>query len=203
MLLLLCGNIDACSEGHSGLNHIQQTMPGTLASHWVSLTGAAVGARAASSAAELLITRKSLEGLPAASAAVGGLRRFFDIAVPRDIGADVNELEGEAHVYNVDDLKEVLLPLSPSLPHISLGIPSPTSDTFSTAYHLRLIFVAASLYSHYLSHATFVLHSYHSFQLSWPFLHSLECTCTGLAGRLGEVPGKGMALRPHPPCRPA
>lgn len=52
-------------------------------------------------------------GLPAASAAVGGLRRFFDIAVPRDISSDVNELDGEAHVYNVDDLKEVC-----SLSHI-------------------------------------------------------------------------------------
>jgi len=62
----------------------------------------------ASSAAELLITKESLVGLPAASAAVGGLRRFFDIAVPRDISSDVNELDGEAHVYNVDDLKEVV-----------------------------------------------------------------------------------------------
>lgn len=62
---------------------------------------------AASSAAELLITKASLEGLPPASAAVGGMRRFYDIAVPRDIGADVNELAGDAHVYNVDDLKEV------------------------------------------------------------------------------------------------
>jgi glutamyl-tRNA reductase len=62
---------------------------------------------AASSAAELLITKSSLEGLPPASAAVGGMRRFFDIAVPRDIGSDVNELGADAHVYNVDDLKEV------------------------------------------------------------------------------------------------
>ncbi len=63
--------------------------------------------RAASSSEEILISRESLEGLPAASAAVGGMRRFFDISVPRNIGSDVNQLEGEAHVYNVDDLKEV------------------------------------------------------------------------------------------------
>lgn len=62
---------------------------------------------AASSSEEILISRESLEGLPAASAAVGGMRRFFDISVPRNISSDVNQLEGEAHVYNVDDLKEV------------------------------------------------------------------------------------------------
>ena len=36
------------------------------------------------------------------------MRRFFDISVPRNIGSDVNELDGDAHVYNVDDLKEVV-----------------------------------------------------------------------------------------------
>lgn len=45
--------------------------------------------------------------MPAASALVGGLRRFVDISVPRNIAASVNELEGEARVFNVDDLKEV------------------------------------------------------------------------------------------------
>lgn len=45
--------------------------------------------------------------MPAASAAVGGVRRFVDISVPRNISADVNELEGAARVFNVDDLKEV------------------------------------------------------------------------------------------------
>ena len=45
--------------------------------------------------------------MPAASASVGGLRRFVDISVPRNIAASVNELEGEARVFNVDDLKEV------------------------------------------------------------------------------------------------
>lgn len=38
---------------------------------------------------------------------VGGVRRLFDIAVPRNVAADVNELES-AHTFNVDDLKEVV-----------------------------------------------------------------------------------------------
>ncbi|KAL3634119.1 Glutamyl-tRNA reductase 1, chloroplastic [Castilleja foliolosa] len=38
---------------------------------------------------------------------VGNLRLFVDISVPRNVGACVNELE-TAHVYNVDDLKEVV-----------------------------------------------------------------------------------------------
>ena len=37
---------------------------------------------------------------------VGGVRRFVDISVPRNIAPQLNELEG-AIVYNVDDLKEV------------------------------------------------------------------------------------------------
>ncbi|KAL0033191.1 hypothetical protein WJX79_008957 [Trebouxia sp. C0005] len=39
---------------------------------------------------------------------VGGMRRFFDISVPRNVASDVNTLETSAHVYNVDDLKEVV-----------------------------------------------------------------------------------------------
>ena len=38
---------------------------------------------------------------------VGGVRRFVDISVPRNIAPQLNELEGKAIVYNVDDLKEV------------------------------------------------------------------------------------------------
>lgn len=63
---------------------------------------------AASSSEDILISKASLEGLPPASAAVGGMRRFFDISVPRNIASDVNQLDGDAHVYNVDDLKEVV-----------------------------------------------------------------------------------------------
>ena len=46
-------------------------------------------------------------GMPPASAAVGGLRRFFDISVPRNIAPDIGEDIG-GRVYNVDDLKEVV-----------------------------------------------------------------------------------------------
>jgi glutamyl-tRNA reductase len=45
--------------------------------------------------------------MPPASAAVGGLRRFFDISVPRNIAPDITEEVG-ARVFNVDDLKEVV-----------------------------------------------------------------------------------------------
>lgn len=52
--------------------------------------------------------KEDIEGLPTASAAVGGVRRFVDISVPRNIASNVNELAGQAIVYNVDDLKEVV-----------------------------------------------------------------------------------------------
>lgn len=45
--------------------------------------------------------------MPPASAAVGGVRRFFDISVPRNIAPDINEDVG-GRVFNVDDLKEVV-----------------------------------------------------------------------------------------------
>lgn len=41
-----------------------------------------------------------------AAAQVGGVRRFVDISVPRNIAPNINELDS-AIVYNVDDLKEV------------------------------------------------------------------------------------------------
>jgi glutamyl-tRNA reductase len=61
----------------------------------------------ASGSAELLLTEENCAGLPAASAAVAGVRRYVDISVPRNVGAEVAGLEGSA-VYNVDDLKEVV-----------------------------------------------------------------------------------------------
>jgi len=62
----------------------------------------------ASSSDEPLICKADLESMPAASDAVGGMRRIFDISVPRNVAADVNELGEAAHVFNVDDLKEVV-----------------------------------------------------------------------------------------------
>lgn len=63
---------------------------------------------AASGSEELLVRKEDLEGMPARPQAVGSVRRFVDISVPRNIASDVNELTGEAVVYNVDDLKEVV-----------------------------------------------------------------------------------------------
>jgi len=57
---------------------------------------------------EPLITKATLEGMPKRGEQVGGVRRLFDIAVPRNITADVNELEDEARLFNVDDLREVV-----------------------------------------------------------------------------------------------
>jgi glutamyl-tRNA reductase len=62
---------------------------------------------AASSSDEILVAASDVADLPAASASVGGVRRFFDISVPRNVGADMNELASAA-VFNVDDLKEVV-----------------------------------------------------------------------------------------------
>lgn len=61
---------------------------------------------AASGSEELLVHKEDIEGMPAASEVVGGVRRFVDISVPRNIAPALNELDG-AIVYNVDDLKEV------------------------------------------------------------------------------------------------
>jgi len=64
---------------------------------------------AASSSEELLVTKSHVEDMGSAPGgeAVGYMRRFFDISVPRNIAPDISEVEG-AHVYNVDDLKEVV-----------------------------------------------------------------------------------------------
>jgi len=63
---------------------------------------------AASGSEAILLHAADIANMPAASEAVGGMRRFFDISVPRNIASDVNTLETSAHVYNVDDLKEVV-----------------------------------------------------------------------------------------------
>lgn len=63
---------------------------------------------AASGSEAILLHAADIANMPAASDAVGGMRRFFDISVPRNVASDVNTLETSAHVYNVDDLKEVV-----------------------------------------------------------------------------------------------
>lgn len=63
---------------------------------------------AASGSEELLILKADLESMPARPEIVGGLRRFVDISVPRNIASNINEMAGQAIVYNVDDLKEVV-----------------------------------------------------------------------------------------------
>lgn len=55
----------------------------------------------------LLFTKEKVMDLPTADRSVGGLRLFIDIAVPRNVGSCINELE-TARAYNVDDLKEVV-----------------------------------------------------------------------------------------------
>ena len=46
--------------------------------------------------------------MPAAPAVVGGVRRFVDISVPRNIAPEITPESAGAIVYNVDDLKEVV-----------------------------------------------------------------------------------------------
>ena len=62
---------------------------------------------AASGSEELLIHKADIEAMAPRPAVVGGVRRFVDISVPRNIAPNINELAGSAIVYNVDDLKEV------------------------------------------------------------------------------------------------
>ena len=58
-------------------------------------------------AEDILIQKESLADMPPATEAVGSLRRFVDISVPRNIASNISSLES-AVVYNVDDLKEVV-----------------------------------------------------------------------------------------------
>ncbi|KAM3195129.1 hypothetical protein ACQJBY_071287 [Aegilops geniculata] len=54
-----------------------------------------------------LFTKEHAEALPPVSGALGGVRLFVDISVPRNVSACVSDV-GHARVYNVDDLKEVV-----------------------------------------------------------------------------------------------
>ena len=60
----------------------------------------------ASGSESTLIHGPDLAEMPRASHSVGGVRRFFDISVPRNVASDVCDVDG-AQVFNVDDLKEV------------------------------------------------------------------------------------------------
>jgi len=62
---------------------------------------------AASGSEQLLLTKEDVAGMTRCGVA-DGQRRFVDISVPRNIANDVNEVDG-AIVYNVDDLKEVVM----------------------------------------------------------------------------------------------
>ncbi|KAL9447000.1 hypothetical protein AB3S75_014630 [Citrus x aurantiifolia] len=54
-----------------------------------------------------LFLKDHVQDFPPVEAAVGGLRLFIDISVPRNVGSCVADVE-TARVYNVDDLKEVV-----------------------------------------------------------------------------------------------
>lgn len=62
---------------------------------------------AASGSEEILITKEQVLAMSRRGMEVGGVRRFVDISVPRNIASNVNEAGGQI-VYNVDDLKEVV-----------------------------------------------------------------------------------------------
>lgn len=62
---------------------------------------------AASAADEILVHPHDAASLEACPDIVGGVRRWVDISVPRNIAKEVNGVEGNI-VYNVDDLKEVV-----------------------------------------------------------------------------------------------
>lgn len=63
---------------------------------------------AASGSETILLHKEDIAAMAPAQASVGGVRRFIDISVPRNIAPAINELSGSAIVYNVDDLKEVV-----------------------------------------------------------------------------------------------
>lgn len=62
---------------------------------------------AASGSESILIHKNDVEGMATPPEVVGGVRRFVDISVPRNIDPAISEL-GNGKVYNVDDLKEVV-----------------------------------------------------------------------------------------------
>ena len=61
----------------------------------------------ASSSPDVLVFPEDVAPMAARPEHVGGLRRFFDISVPRNTARELSDLE-YAKVFNVDDLKEVV-----------------------------------------------------------------------------------------------
>jgi hypothetical protein len=58
---------------------------------------------------ELLIHAEDIVNMPKRPDVVGGVRRFVDISVPRNVAPGINAEQHAAIVYNVDDLKEVVV----------------------------------------------------------------------------------------------
>ena len=61
----------------------------------------------ASSSPDILVFPEDVAPMAARPEHVGGMRRFFDISVPRNTARELSDLE-YAKVFNVDDLKEVV-----------------------------------------------------------------------------------------------
>ncbi len=86
---------------------------------WVQVVADSDVVFVASGSETLLINGSDLEGMSTAREAVGGVRRFFDISVPRNVATDVSDVPN-SRVFNVDDLKEVgQLHPSPACMHIT------------------------------------------------------------------------------------
>eukprot|EP00775_Hariotina_reticulata_P007044 gene7044-7258_t len=64
---------------------------------------------AASGSEELLIHAEDIATMPRRSELVGSVRRFVDISVPRNIAPGITAEQHGGIVYNVDDLKEVVV----------------------------------------------------------------------------------------------
>jgi glutamyl-tRNA reductase len=85
----------------------QATMKIELSDRLMDVVAASDVIFVASSSTEILIHAADVAAMATPPALVGGKRRFFDISVPRNTDRALNDLE-TAHVYNVDDLREVV-----------------------------------------------------------------------------------------------
>jgi glutamyl-tRNA reductase len=85
----------------------QATMKIELSDRLMDVVAASDVIFVASSSTEILIHAADVAAMATPPALVGGKRRFFDISVPRNTDRALNDPE-TAHVYNVDDLREVV-----------------------------------------------------------------------------------------------